>query len=64
MNFGTVHITQTTAIFTGGFTNNGTFITDPSTIILQGSFTGTGTIEASTGDTFEFLGAGTDIFNL
>ena len=64
MNFGTVHVTQTTAVFTGGFTNNGTFISDPSTIIFKGNFTGTGTVQASTGDTYEFLGTGTDIFNL
>ncbi len=58
MNYGAVNITQTTAVFTGGVTNNGTWITDPSTIIFEGGYSGTGTLTPSVGDTYEFLQPG------
>ena len=50
--------------FQGTFLNYGNLVSDPSTIIFKGIFTGGGTITASSGDTYEFLGAGDNTINL
>ncbi len=50
--------------FQGTFLNYGNLVSDPSTIIFKGIFTGGGTITASSGDTYEFVGAGDNTINL
>jgi hypothetical protein len=58
-------ISQSNVTFNGSVTNIGRWITDPSTIIFKGIFTGqNGTITGSPGDTYEFLGSGTNTINL
>jgi hypothetical protein len=53
----TFNVNQATARFLAGFTNNGTYHTDPSTSIFTNATIGTsGTIQASTGDVYQVSG--------
>lgn len=57
VNDGTVRVSETTATFTGSFTNNGAFISDPSTQAFGDLATGAnGYIQAAAGDVYQVAG--------